>query len=72
MSCSPGMTISEVVVEEIHNCHGQHYFKATATIGSVFGAEVEGSELIGIGRTRELAMERFERAFREAYESLWY
>lgn len=68
--CQPGLTMEGVRVEEIRNAHGQHYWKAVAQIGSIFGSEVEG-ELTGIGRTRERALERLAQEQKRLYESLW-
>lgn len=52
-----GLTMRGIVIEEIHNAHGQHYWKAASQIGSIFGSPVEG-ELIGIGATKEKALEK--------------
>jgi hypothetical protein len=57
--------------EEIQNGHGQHYFVATAEIGSIFGHEVHG-QIRGIGPTKERALERLEEDRKRLYESLWY
>lgn len=57
-------------VEEIHNAHGQHYFKASADIGSIFGYEVHGG-IDAIGPTREIALERLKEKRKHLYESLW-
>ena len=43
---------------------------ATARIGSIFGAEVEG-ELRGVGLTREAALAKLEEAQRDLADSLW-
>jgi hypothetical protein len=67
---NPGLVTGGVVVEEINNAHGQHYWKATARIGSIFGAEVEG-ELTGMGPTKEQALERLKEEREKLYESLW-
>lgn len=69
-SCSPGLTMEDVKVEDITNGMGQHYFKATSKIGSIFGAEVE-VELSAIGLTREIALIRLQEEQRQLYESLW-
>lgn len=68
--CTPGLTMESVVVTEITNAHGQHYFKAVAAIGSIFGHEVEG-ECFGIGRTREEALARFKEDQAKLSKSLW-
>lgn len=68
--CTPGLTMDGVVLTEIHNCHGQHYFKAVAQIGTIFGAEVEG-ELTGIGSTKEQALKRLDEERHKLHESLW-
>lgn len=65
-----GMTTGKPVVEEIHNGHGQHYFKATAKIESVFGSEVSG-QVVGIGRNRKQAMDRLNDEITKLAESLW-
>jgi hypothetical protein len=66
---NPGLTMEGVVFQEIGN-HGQPCWKATAQIGTIFGAEVEG-ELTGIGPTKEIAMERLNEEKRKLHESLW-
>lgn len=68
---SPGLTMDGPVVTEITNAHGQHYFKAVAQIGSIFGSEVEG-ECSAIGRTYEEALERLKKDQENLYESLWW
>lgn len=67
---SPGLTMEGATVVEIHNAHGQHYFKATAEIGTIFGSEVEG-QCEGIGATREQALERLQQDIKNLHESLW-
>lgn len=59
-----------VVVEEIHSLNGQHYFKATSAIGSIFGYKVEGN-IEGIGLTKEQALERLKQERSKLYDSLW-
>jgi len=68
--CQPGLTMEGAVIEEINNGHGQHYFKATAQIGTLFGSPVQG-ELTGIGATKEQALERLAEERKKLYESLW-
>lgn len=72
MSCcqTPGLTTDEPVVTEIHSCMGQHYFKAVAQIGSIFGYEVDG-EISAIGTTREQALEHLAKERQKLFESLW-
>lgn len=70
MDCQPGLIMDGTKVVEIRNAHGQHYWKATARIGSIFGADVEG-ELNGIGRTKEQALQRLEEERKKLYESMW-
>lgn len=65
-----GLTMDGLHVEEIHNAHGQHYWKATAKIGTIFGFEVDG-ECQGIGRTREEALERLKKDQDNLAESIW-
>ena len=67
----PGLTMHGIHIEEIRNGHGQHYWKAKAKIGTIFGAEVEG-ELEAIGATKDQAITRLEKQREELYESLWY
>ena len=43
---------------------------ASARIGSIFGAEVEG-ELNGTGPTREVALSSLKQARKDLNESLW-
>lgn len=66
-----GLTMGEARAKEILNAHGQRYWKATATIGSLFGHDVDGSDLEGIGRTEQEALERLHNATVEFHESLW-
>lgn len=68
--CNIGLQMEGAVVKEIHNAHGQHYWKATSKIGTIFGSEVEG-EIVGIGATREQALERLKEETRKLAESLW-
>lgn len=65
----PGLTMEEAVVEQVSN-HGVTCWKATAQIGTIFGADVEG-EIIGYGRTKEQALERLAVERKKLYESLW-
>lgn len=65
-----GLTMQGTTVEEIHNAHGQHYWKATAQIGTIFGSEVEG-ELTGFGRTKEAALAALAKERRDLNDSLW-
>lgn len=67
---SPGMVNGDITVVEITNAHGQHYFKATQPIGSLFGHEVHG-ELSGLGHTREQALENMAKDRQNLYNSLW-
>lgn len=66
----PGLTMNGAVVTEIHSGNGQHYFKAVAQIGTIFGAEVHG-EIEAIGSTREQALEHLAVERKKLYESLW-
>ena len=68
---SPGLTMDEPVLTEINNAHGQHYWRAVAQIGTIFGSEVEG-EISAIGRTKEQALERLAEERRKLHESLWF
>lgn len=65
-----GLTMENAVVTEHHNAHGQHYWKAVAQIGTIFGSEVDG-ELSGYGRTKEQALERLQQERIKLHESLW-
>jgi hypothetical protein len=69
--CSSGLTMDDTVIEEVHNAHGQHYWKATAQIGTIFGSEVQG-ELVGIGATKESALEKLKQERHKLHESIWY
>lgn len=64
------MVNGDISIHEIHNAHGQHYFKATQPIGSLFGHEVHG-ELTGMGRTKEKALENLTKERKKLYDSLW-
>lgn len=66
----PGLIMEGVKLTEVHNAHGQHYWKATRKIGFIFGAEVEG-ELVGIGTSTETALVRLREEQDKLYESLW-
>jgi len=66
----PGLTMQGVTVERVENCGGTFYFKAKAQIGSIFGQPVEG-EVVGIGKTKELALTRLAEEQKKLYESLW-
>lgn len=68
--CNIGLQMEDARVVEIHNAHGQHYWKATSKIGSIFGSEVEG-EIVGYGRTKEQALERLKEETRKLADSLW-
>ena len=67
----PGMVTEEAVITEVTNDMGQHYWKAVAPVGSLFGQEVEG-ELTGIGQTKDEALRRLADERSKLYESLWY
>jgi hypothetical protein len=68
-----GQNDSGVTVREITNGHGQHYFEASTTITHLFGQEISGScPIIGIGATRELAIERLQKELKEFNDSLWF
>lgn len=67
--CQPGLTMEGITFELCPN-HGHPCWKATAQIGSIFGAEVEG-QLVGIGKTKEIAVERLQKEQKKLYESLW-
>ncbi len=69
--CTPGLTTDGPVVTEITNAHGQHYFKAVAQIGTIFGSEVDG-HCEGIGATREQALQRLKEDQDKLHESLWW
>ncbi len=71
ISKHPGLTMSGANLSEELNCDGSKYWKATAKIGSIFGSDVEG-EIMGIGKTQELALEHLESERKKLYESLWY
>lgn len=62
--------MDDAVITEIKNAHGQHYFKAVAQIGSIFGGEVDG-EISAIGRTKEEALQHLEQERTKLYDSLW-
>lgn len=71
-SKSPGLTMDGVTFEHVVNPNSRSgaYWTATAKIGSIFGADVEG-ELTGIGTTREMALARLDEERKKLYESLW-
>lgn len=66
----PGLTTGNVKLEEVNNAHGQHYWKATEPIGTIFGEEVEG-ELSAMGSTKEIALANLAKEKQEMYDSLW-
>lgn len=45
-------------------------WRASAKIGTIFGSEVEG-ECVGVGPTREAALEALDKDRRNLSESLW-
>jgi len=57
------------VLTEVPN-HGKPCWKAVAQIGTIFGQEVHG-ELVGIGNTKEQALERLAEERHKLHESLW-
>lgn len=67
-----GQCDNGITVEEITNCHGQHFFKATTTITHLFGYEVCSTPTVGIGPTREIAIDRLKKELNEFNDSLWY
>ena len=66
-----GLQMDNVRTEFICNGMGQRYWKATAKIGALFGGDVEGGDLEGIGRTEQEALERLHDATVEFHESMW-
>jgi hypothetical protein len=71
MDKEPGLIMEGIVFKECTNCDGESkYWKATAKIGSLFGQEVEG-EIKGIGKTKEIALERLAKERKKLYDSLW-
>lgn len=69
--CTPGLTTEGAVVTEVNTAHGQHFWKAVAKIGTIFGSEVEG-EISAIGSTKEQALEHLAEERRKLHESLWF
>lgn len=67
--CTPGLTVDGVVFVFCQN-HGRPCWKAVAQIGTIFGTEVEG-ELVGIGKTKKIALDRLAEEKRKLSESLW-
>ncbi len=65
-----GATFREVKIEEINNCHGQHYFKATLQIESIFGSEVDW-QISAMGSTKEKCLENLQEEIRRFNEALW-
>ena len=61
-----GMTIGDTKVEQLPD----GTWKATAPIGSIFGAEVEG-ECVGTGATRKEALEALLKDRKDLNDSLW-
>lgn len=61
-----GMTMDETRVEQLPDGS----WKASAKIGSIFGAEVEG-ELTGKGATEQDARQALLKERRDLNESLW-
>jgi len=72
-SKSPGLTTSQPTVEEVINPNSRtgRYFVAKERIHTIFGAEVDGGEIIGIGRNETEALARLEQERAKFYESLW-
>lgn len=67
--CTPGLIMGGVVFELCPN-HGRPCWKAIAQIETIFGSEVEG-ELVGIGKTKQIALERLAEEKRKLHESLF-
>lgn len=65
-----GLTMDQPDVREISDGLGGKCFVAVAQIGSIFGSEVNG-ELRGIGRTREIALDRLKQEQKNLADSLW-
>ena len=61
-----GMTMGDTTVKQLQD----GTWKATAPIGSIFGAEVEG-ECSGTGPTREAAIEALAKDRKNLNDSLW-
>jgi hypothetical protein len=66
-----GQNTGGVSVEEITNCHGQHYFRASTTVTHLFGMKIHAAPTVGIGATREIAIERMQQKLKEFNDSLW-
>lgn len=58
-------------VRHISNGLGGMCWVATQPVEHIFGTPVESQPLVGIGRTREEALERLAKARRDFAESLW-
>lgn len=69
-----GQTDSSVKVEFIENSIGQKYWEATSYITSIFGSVLSKEEKIkiqGIGKTKEIALQRHAVALKEFNDTLW-
>lgn len=66
-----GITMDgDIKIEEIRNEHGQHYFKASQEIGTIFGSEVDGA-IEAIGASKQQALERLKEEQKKLADSLW-
>ena len=64
-------TTEEVVFTEKPNALGGTFWEARQPITHLFGMEVQGCEVSGIGRTKEEALERMEADRTKLCDSLW-
>ena len=67
---TPGLVMDDLVLTEVNNSMGQHYWKAKQPIGYIFGSEVDG-EIEAFGATKEKCLENLAKERRKLHDSLW-
>lgn len=65
-----GFTTGKVSLKRCENVGGTFYWKAIEPIDSIFGTDVDAEPLVGIGKTKEIALKRLEHSKRQFSESL--
>lgn len=67
-----GQSDSGIEVAQKTDGAGQDYWEAKTTVTHLFGQELTGSApIIGIGKTREIAIARCKQELKEFNDSLW-
>jgi len=66
-----GHTSNGVTIEEFTDCKGRQAYRAYVFVQNIFGCDVNGPCLEGIGLTKEQALERLEQKKSDFNDSLW-